>query len=86
MPESKSRKKKATRSQEPREPQVAKAEQGNPRWLVPTMVGLMVLGLIWIVVTYVTQTDFPVPGIGNLNLAIGFVLLFAGFALTLRWR
>lgn len=85
MPESKSRK-KATNPQEPRDPSSAKAQEGNPRWLVPTMLTLMVLGLVWIVVTYVSQAAFPIPDIGNLNLAIGFVLMFAGFALTLRWR
>lgn len=86
MPESKSRK-KPSKPAAPREQQpVAQAEQGNPRWLVPTMLTLMVVGLVWIVVTYVTGAAYPVPEIGNLNLAIGFVLMFAGFALTLRWR
>jgi len=85
VPESKSRK-KPTKPREPREQAVAPVEQGNPRWLVPTMLTLMVVGLVWIVVTYVTGADYPVPEIGNLNLAIGFVLMFAGFALTLRWR
>ncbi|WP_225755748.1 cell division protein CrgA [Actinotalea sp. Marseille-Q4924] len=82
MPESKPPRKKATT---PAAPAPAKVE-GNPPWLVPTMLTLMILGLIWIVVTYVSQTRFPVPEIGNWNLAIGFVLLFAGFGLTLRWR
>ncbi|EYR62959.1 septation inhibitor protein [Actinotalea ferrariae CF5-4] len=82
MPESKPPRKKATT---PATAAPVKVE-GNPPWLVPTMLTLMILGLVWIVVTYVSQTDWPVPGIGNWNLAIGFVLLFAGFGLTLRWR
>lgn len=85
MPESKSRK-KPTRPKDPQEPTVVKAEEGNPRWLVPTMLALLVVGLVWVVVTYVTSAKYPVPGIGNANLAIGFVVMFAGFALTLRWR
>lgn len=82
MPESKPPRKKAT---PPAGPAPAKVE-GNPPWLVPTMLTLMIVGLVWIVVTYVSQTSFPVPGIGNWNLAVGFVILFAGFGLTLRWR
>lgn len=81
MPESRSRKKAAYVP-----PPESKKPQGNPRWLVPTMVGLMVLGLVWVVVTYLTQTEWPIPGLANWNLLIGFVLLIAGFALTTRWR
>lgn len=87
MPESKPPRKKATTTPAASAPAPAKAKvEGNPPWLVPTMLSLMILGLIWIVVTYVSQTRFPVPDIGNWNLAIGFVLLFSGFGLTLRWR
>lgn len=81
MPESRSRKKPAYVP-----PPEGKPSKGNPPWLVPTMVGLMLLGLVWVVVTYITQTAWPVPGIGNFNLLIGFVLIIAGFGLTTRWR
>jgi hypothetical protein len=60
--------------------------KANPRWWVPVMLGLMVLGLLWIVVFYITQTSYPIPKIGNWNLAIGFALLLAGFGMTTRWR
>lgn len=81
MPESKSRKKPAYVP--PPGPQAAKT---NPRWLVPTMLGLMILGLIWVVVTYISQTAYPIPGLDNWNLLIGFVLIIAGFSLTTRWH
>jgi len=82
VPESRSRKKAAY------VPPPAKAEgqQVNPRWLVPVMLGLMVLGLLWIVTTYLLSADYPIPGIGQWNLAIGFALIIAGFALTTRWH
>ncbi|HMO11073.1 MAG TPA: cell division protein CrgA [Actinotalea sp.] len=83
MPESRSRKKKAYTPP----PTASSAKQAvSPRWLVPTMVTLMVLGLVWVVVTYLTNAQWPVPGVGQWNLAIGFVLMIAGFALTTRWR
>jgi hypothetical protein len=50
------------------------------------MLTLMILGLAWIVVTYITQSKYPVPGIGQWNLAVGFVLIITGFGLTTRWR
>lgn len=86
MPESKSRKKKVT-APKSADAAVAKPE-GNPRWLAPVMVGLMVLGLAWIVTYYLTSADLglPVPAIGNWNLAVGFGLIIVGFGLTTRWR
>ena len=82
MPESRVRKKApftppATRST---------ARRPSPRWYAPLMLGLMVLGLIWIVVFYISQTMYPIPKIGDWNLLIGFGLLLAGFAMTTRWR
>jgi hypothetical protein len=62
------------------------ARKPNPRWYAPLMLGLMVLGLIWIVVFYISQTMYPIPKIGDWNLLIGFGLLLAGFAMTTRWR
>jgi hypothetical protein len=82
VPESRSRKKPAY---VPPSGQAA-APKGNPRWLVPVMVGLMVLGLLWIVATYLLNADYPIPGIGQWNLLIGFALIIAGFSLTTRWH
>lgn len=62
------------------------ANTPNPRWFVPVMVGLLVLGLAWIVVYYISQTRYPVPGIEHFNLVIGFVILMLGFGMTTRWR
>ncbi len=82
MPESRSRKKPAYVPP----PSPAGAPKANPRWLVPVMLGLMILGLLWIVATYLLNAEYPVPGIGQWNLLIGFVLIIAGFTLTTRWH
>lgn len=81
MPEPKSRKKKAYTPPPP-----PAEEKQNPRWWAPAMVTLMVIGLIWVVVTYLTDSRFPVPGIGSWNLAIGFGVMMVGFLMTMRWR
>ncbi|HLS14665.1 MAG TPA: cell division protein CrgA [Beutenbergiaceae bacterium] len=58
----------------------------SARWWAPTMVTLMVLGLAWVVVTYLTDSRYPIPGIGAWNLAGGFGVMMAGFLMTMRWR
>lgn len=58
----------------------------NGRMFVPIMVGLLVIGLAWIVAYYITQSDYPIPGIGDWNLVVGFGILLVGFAMTTRWR
>ncbi len=82
MPESRSRK-KATYVAPPTK---AAAKKPNPRWFVPVMVGLMVFGLAWVVVTYLSRSEFPIPGVGQWNLAIGLGFIMAGFVMTMRWR
>jgi hypothetical protein len=68
------------------QPPAPSAPKGNPEWWVPVMVGLMVGGLAWVVVTYLMQSAYPIPGIGGWNLAIGFGLILAGFGMTMRWQ
>ncbi|SDR94818.1 Uncharacterised protein family (UPF0233) [Paraoerskovia marina] len=84
MPESKRRKKKAPSTV----PTVSKKEEVNPPWLLPTMLTLMLVGLSWIVIFYLTsgKMDLPIPSIGQWNLAIGFAFIIAGFSLTTRWK
>ncbi|GAB3528737.1 cell division protein CrgA [Arthrobacter sp. H14] len=83
MPESKSRKKPQSADRRPR----ASREPGpNPVWFKPVMFGLMLLGLVWILVFYITEALWPIPGIGAWNITIGFGIAIAGFLMTTRWR
>ena len=84
MPESRRRKKPASTS--PAVVATPGVPAPNPRWYAPVMVALMVVGLIWIVVFYITQQQYPVPGIGLWNLGIGFAIAMVGFLMTTRWR
>ena len=59
---------------------------GNPQWFVPVMLGLMLLGLIWVVTFYITQEQYPIESWGRWNLGAGFALMMAGFAMTTRWK
>ncbi|NJC24224.1 hypothetical protein BJ994_003300 [Arthrobacter pigmenti] len=81
MPESKSRKKPAeSRTPARNEP------KPNPVWYKPVMFGLMVIGLLWILVYYISEARFPIPEIDSWNILIGFGIAIAGFLMTTRWR
>ncbi len=58
----------------------------NPVWFLPVMLGFMIVGLLWIVVFYVSQSQFPIPQLGAWNILIGFGIAFVGFLMTTRWR
>jgi len=58
----------------------------NPVWFKPLMLGFMLVGLAWIVVFYVSQSQFPIPQLGAWNILIGFGIAFVGFLMTTRWR
>jgi hypothetical protein len=55
------------------------------------MVTLMLLGLVWVVVFYLSSGSWPISHIGsfqvgNWNLLVGFGLMLVGFGMTARWR
>ncbi len=58
----------------------------SPSWLAPAMVAAFLIGLFWIVTFYVTQTRYPIPGIGAWNMIIGFGFIGLGFTLATKWR
>lgn len=59
----------------------------NPVWFKPIMFGLMLIGLAWIIVFYVSgAVKLPVPELDNWNILVGFGILFVGFLMTTRWR
>ncbi|MEO9246938.1 cell division protein CrgA [Citricoccus nitrophenolicus] len=95
MPESKSRKTgnkaakaaKADRAQLRAERRAQEQEPGPlPTWYKAIMFGLMIVGLIWIVVYYLTMGVAPIPQAGGWNIGIGFGIACVGFLMTTRWR
>lgn len=65
------------------------ADTPNPVWFKPVMIGFMLLGLVWVLVFYISSSStvtLPIPGIGAWNLAVGFGIAFIGFIMTTRWR
>ena len=58
----------------------------SPAWLAPVMVANFLIGLIWIVIFYVSSTSYPSPGIGAWNMLVGFGFVGIGFSLATRWH
>lgn len=85
MPVSRRRKKSATL---PRPATTAPRKKGpSPRWLAPLMLALFGLGILWLVVYYLSEGNMPVTGdLGALNLLIGFGFIIVGFMLSTQWR
>jgi hypothetical protein len=50
------------------------------------MIANFLIGLFWIVTFYVSETRYPIPGIGNWNMIVGFTFIGIGFSLATKWR
>lgn len=57
-----------------------------PTWYRATMFGLLLLGLLWIIVFYVSNGLVPIRAVGNWNVGIGFGIAMVGFFMTMRWK
>jgi hypothetical protein len=66
-------------------PRSAKAKV-SPRWLAPTMLGSLIVGLVWIVIFYVSQENLPIGALHAWNLVVGFVFLVTGVVLSTKWH
>ena len=58
----------------------------NAVWFKPIMFGFMLIGLIWIIVYYVSDQQLPVADWKYMNIVAGFGIMFVGFLMTTRWR
>ena len=68
-------------------PKKSAKPQVSPRWLVPTMLASLLLGLAWISLYYVTGGSNVLQSwAGAWNLVIGFAFIIVGVALATRWR
>ena len=65
------------------------APLGRGRGVVIGMLGSFLLGLVWIVVYYVTSQDLSLPVIrelGNYNLLVGIGFMAVGFVFATKWE
>lgn len=93
VPKSHVRKKKVyTAPAELRPRSTAAANRPSPVWVPATAVTLVVLGIGWLVVFYLTSGFFdvealaPLAKLGYWNLAIGFGAMVSALAVFARWK
>jgi hypothetical protein len=58
----------------------------SPPWVGAMMLGFFLIGIIWLVLFYVTGGTLPVKALSNWNLLIGFGFIIAGFGVSTQWR
>ncbi|MCZ3389225.1 MAG: cell division protein CrgA [Actinomycetia bacterium] len=84
MPKSRSRK-KADYISPPERTDKSQAVSG--RWVAPTMIALLLIGLTWVVLYYVAASSIDLlSSLGAWNIAIGFGFMFAGLMVATRWK
>jgi hypothetical protein len=62
---------------------------GRGRGVVIGMLGCFLVGLVWIVVYYITSQDASVPlinDLGNYNLLVGISFMAVGFVYATHWE
>jgi hypothetical protein len=56
-------------------------------WFVVLFVGLMLIGLVWLLVFQLASQQLPwLANLGPWNYAIAFAFMITGLLLTMRWR
>lgn len=87
MPKSQIRKKKVyTAPSDVLPSSTTSDKRPSPVWLPVTAVALIVFGIGWLVVYYLSDTRFPVMSWGYWNLAVGFGAMVASLALLSKWK
>lgn len=86
-PKARSRKEKAQAevSRAARRKDEASIQAVSPGWLVPTALTLLIVGVLYMVVYYITSATLPLP-IGDWNLAVGLGIILTGGALLTGWK
>lgn len=85
MPKSKVRK-KTVYTPPPSSSPVKVASPTHPVYIA-VMLGLMLVGLVWLVTNYLAGDVIPwMVQLGSFNFLIGFSLIVIGLLMTMKWR
>lgn len=88
MPKSKVRKKDSSSLDVDRQTSTsAKALGPSHPLYITVMLGMMAVGLLWLIVNYLAGDKIGfMRDLGSVNFAIGFAFIIVGLLMTMRWR
>ncbi|MFG2329893.1 cell division protein CrgA [Streptomyces sp. NPDC048604] len=66
--------------------QATSIKLSSSSWVAPVMLALFLIGLVWIVVFYVTDGTLPIKSLANWNIVVGFGFIAAGFGVSTQWK
>lgn len=58
----------------------------NPVWFKPVMFGFILIGLLWILVYYLSSARLPIPELNDWNILVGLGIAFVGLLMTTNWK
>jgi hypothetical protein len=86
VPKSQVRKKKVYTPPTDVLPTAQSADRPSPTWLPVTAVALIVFGIAWLVVYYLSEQRFPVESWGYWNIGVGFGAMVIALGMLSKWR
>ena len=86
MAKSRVRKKKVYSSPSGKSSTSSESYEPSPMWVPITAVALIVIGIGWLTLFYLSGMAFPVAAWGYWNLAVGFSCMVAALLVLSKWR
>lgn len=65
---------------------VVRKHKASPRFVPVLAVVLLVVGIAWLVVYYLSSGQYPITPLKVGNLAVGFACLIAALGVLTQWR
>ena len=66
--------------------EIAREMEQTPLWYRVIMFSLLAVGILWIIVFYITQGLFPIPDLGMWNVSVGVGAMMVSMLMMTRWR
>ncbi|THV41603.1 cell division protein CrgA [Glycomyces buryatensis] len=86
MPKSRVRKKKVYSNPAGKSSESGESYEPSPMWVPVTAVSLIVIGIGWLTLFYLSGMNYPVAAWGYWNLAVGFSCMVAALLVLSKWR
>lgn len=58
----------------------------SPPWFGVSIAALFLIGIVYLLLYYVTNGEVPIKALNGWNIFVGFGFIVAGFGLLTQWR